>query len=66
MKRGVTENFIDEIYSIPPRKIYPTKKIINNHIDETWNIDLIDMSNSKSSDNKTFSYFFITIDNFSN
>ena len=31
---------IDEIYSKPPRKIYPTNKIKYNHLDEIWIIDL--------------------------
>ena len=26
--------FIDEVYSKPPRKFYPTSKIVYNHIDE--------------------------------
>ena len=43
MKRDSTKIFIDEIYSSPPRKIYPTNKIVTNHIDETWSIDLAEM-----------------------
>ena len=43
MKRDLTKIFIDEIYSSPPRKNYPTNKIVHNHIDEIWSIDLADM-----------------------
>ena len=57
--------FVDEIYSKPPRKNFPTNKIIYNHIDEIWSIDLADMIDYKISNNKGFRYIFIVIDNFS-
>ena len=57
--------FIDEIYSKPPRRNFPTNKIVYNHIDETWSIDLVDMIDYKISNNKGFRYIFIVIDNFS-
>ena len=44
---------------------YPTNKIVNNHIDEIWSIDLADLSDYKTSNNKGFRYIFIIIDNFS-
>ena len=44
MKKDSTKIFIDEIYSSPPKKNYETKKIIYNHIDEIWSIDLADFS----------------------
>ena len=65
MKRDLTKIFIDEIYSKPPRKNYPTNKIIYNHIDEIWSIDLADMIDYKISNNKGFRYIFIVIDNYS-
>ena len=57
--------FIDEIYSKPPLRNYPTNKIIYNHIDEIWSIDLADMVDYKISNNKGYRYKFIIIDNFS-
>ena len=66
MKKDLTKIFIDEIYSTPPRKNYPTNKIIYNHIDEIWSIDLADMIDYKISNNKGFRYIFIIVDNFSN
>ena len=57
--------FIDEIYSTPPRKNFPTNKIVYNHIDEIWSIDLADFSDYKTSNNKGFRYIFFVIDNFS-
>ena len=65
MKRDLTKIFIDEIYSKPPRKNYPTNKIVYNHIDEIWSIDLADMIDYKISNNKGYRYIFIVIDNFS-
>ena len=57
--------FIDEIYSKAPKKNYQTNKIIYNHIDEIWSIDLADFSDYKTSNNKGYRYIFIVIDNFS-
>ena len=57
--------FIDEIYSKPPKKNYPTNKIVYNHINEIWSIDLADFSDYKTSNNKGFRYIFIIVDNFS-
>ena len=65
MKRDSTKIFIDEIYSKPPRKNYPFKKIIYNHIDEIWSIDLADMIDYKTSKIKAIRYIFVIIDNFS-
>ena len=57
--------FIDEIYSKAPKKNYPTNKVIYNHVDEIWSIDLADMIDYKISNNKGFRYILIVIDNFS-
>ena len=64
-KRDLTKIFIDEIYSKPPRKNYPTNKLIYNHLDEIWSIDLADMIDYKISNNIGFRYIFIIVDNFS-
>ena len=65
-KRDLTKIFIDEVYYKAPKKNYPTNKIIYNHLDEIWPIDLADFSEYKTSNNKRFRYIFITFDNFSN
>ena len=65
VKRDLTKFFIDEIYSSPPRKNYPTNKIVYNHLDEIWSIDLADFSDYKTSNNKGYRYIFIIIDNYS-
>ena len=41
-KKDNIRTFIDEIYSKPPKKNYPTNKLLYNQIDETWSIDLAD------------------------
>ena len=50
--RDLSKIFIDEIYSKLSRRNYPTNKIIYNHIDEIWSIDLADMIDYKISNNK--------------
>ena len=64
-KRDLIKTFVDEIYSKPPMRNYPTNKIIYNHTDEIWSIDLADMIDYKISNNKGYRYIFIIIDNFS-
>ena len=54
IKKDLTKLFIDEIYSKPPRRNYSTNKIVYNHIDEIWSIDLADFSDFKTSNNKGF------------
>ena len=56
MKKDLRKIFIDEIYSKPPRANYPTNKIVYNHIDEIWNIDLADKIDYKNSNNKGYRY----------
>ena len=64
-KKDNIKKFIDEIYSKPSVRNYPTNKIIYNHIDEIWSIDLADMIDYKISNNKGYGDIFIIIDNFS-
>ena len=65
-KKNLIKFFIVEIYSKAPEKIYETDKIVFNHVDELWSIDLADMIDYKISNSKGFRYVFIIIDNFSN
>ena len=64
-KKDNIKIFIDEIYSEPPKKNYPSKKILYNHIDEIWSTELADMIDYKISNNKRFRYIFVIIDNYS-
>ena len=65
MKKNLTKIFIDEIYSKPPRRNYPTNKILYDHIDGIWSIDLADMIDYIISNNKGYRCTFILVDNFS-
>ena len=65
MKKDLTKIFVDEIHSSPARRNYPTNRIIYNHIDEIWSIDLMDTSDYNVSTKKGFRYIFVIIDNFS-
>ena len=65
IKKDLTKILIDEIYSTSPKKNYLTNKIIYNHIDETWSINLADMIDYKTTNNKGFRFIFVIIDNFS-
>ena len=52
MKKDLTKTSLDEIYSKPPEKNYETNKLVYNYIDEIWSIDLADMIDYKTSNNK--------------
>ena len=47
VKKDLIKIFIDEIYSKAPMRNYKTNKIIYNHIDEIWSVDLADMIDYK-------------------
>ena len=64
MNRDLTKIFIDETYSKAPKKNYPANKIVYNHLDELWSIDLADRIDYKISNNKGFIHIFTIIDNF--
>ena len=64
-KKDLTKNLIDEVSSKPAKKNYETNKIIYNHIDERWSIDLAGFSDYKLSYNKGFRNIFNIIDKFS-
>ena len=65
MQKVLNKIFIDVIYSAPPKKNYETNKIIYNHIDEIWSIDLVDMIDYKISNKQGFRYIFLKSDSFS-
>ena len=64
VKKNLTKTFIDEVCSKTPKKKNPTNKIICNHIDEIWSIDLAVFSDYNTSNFKGYRYIFIIIDNF--
>ena len=61
-KNGI---FLDETYSKPPLRNYPNNKILYNHIDEIWSIDLAGASvDKKFSNNERYGDKFVIIDFF--
>ena len=65
MKKDLTKIFIDEIYSKPPMRNYPTNKTMIKSIDDTWSSDLLDMNDYGIKNNKGYRYILVVIDNFS-
>ena len=65
MKQDKIKIFVDEIYTSPAKKKYPSNKKVCTHIDEFWSIDLADSSDYKTSNNKGSRYLFKINDNFS-
>ena len=57
--------FIDEIYSKPPKKNYPTNKTDVYHIDDTWSSDALDLKDYGSENNRGYTYVLVVIDIFS-
>ena len=45
---------------------YPTNKVVYNHIEEIWSIDLADFSDCKTSNNEGYRIIVVIIGNFSN
>ena len=57
--------FINEIYSKPPKKFYPTNKTNVYHIDDIWSLDILDLKDYGSENNRGNRYILLVIDNFS-
>ena len=57
--------FINEIYSKPPDKIYPTNKTDVYEIDDIWSLDILDLKYFGPENNTVYRYVLVIIDNFS-
>ena len=57
--------FMNEIYSKPPKKYYPTNKTDVYHIDDIWSLDILDLKDYGPENNRGYRYVLVTIDNFS-
>ena len=57
--------FINEIYSKPPKKNYPTNKTDVYYIDDIWSLDILDLKDYGPENNRGYRYVLVTIDNFS-
>ena len=57
--------FINEIYSKPPKKNYITNKTDVYYIDDIWSLDILDLKDYGSENNRKYRYVLVVIDNFS-
>ena len=57
--------FINEIYSKPPKKYYPTNKTNVYYIDDIWSLDILDLKDYGPENNRGYRYVLVVIDNFS-
>ena len=59
------KRFINQIYSKPPKKYYPTNKTDVYHIDDIWSLDILDLKDYGPENNRGYRYVLVIIDNFS-
>ena len=57
--------FINEIYSKPPKKNYPTNKTDVYYIDDIWSLDILDLKDYGPKNNRGYRYVLVVLDNFS-
>ena len=57
--------FINEIYSKPPKKYYPTNRTDVYYIDDIWSLDILDLKDYGPKNNRGYRYVLVIIDNFS-
>ena len=48
--------FINEIYSKPPKKNYPTNKTDVYYIDDIWSLDILDLKDYGPENNRQYRY----------
>ena len=65
MTQKNTKKFINEIYSKSPKKYYPTNKTDVYHIDDIWSLDILDLKDYGTENNRGYRYVLVTINNFS-
>ena len=60
------KNFINEIYSKPPKKKYAANKTDVYYIDYIWSLDILDLKDYGPENNRVYRYVLVITDNFSN
>ena len=63
MTQTTIKTFINEIYSRPPKKNYPTNKTDVYHFDEIWSLDMLDLIDYGPENNRGHKYVLVIIDN---
>ena len=56
---------IDEIYSKPPKNNYLTNKTDVYHLDDIWNLDILDLKDYGPENIRGYIYILVIINNFS-
>ena len=64
MEKDKVKLFFDEIKSRPPNKNYTSDKIRYTVVDQIWSIDLMNVSDYKTTKTKAFRHIFVIINNF--
>ena len=65
MTQKTIKIFIDEIYSKPPKKIYPTNKTDVYQVDDIWGFDILDVEDYGPENYSGYRYVLVVINNFS-
>ena len=65
MTQKSNKNFINEIYSKPPKKKYLTNKTDAYYFDEIWSLDILDLKDYGRENNKGHRHVLVIIDKFS-
>ena len=65
MTQKAIKIFINENYSKPPKKNYPTNKTDVYHIDDIWSLDILDLEDYGPENDRGYRYVLVIIDNFS-
>ena len=66
MTQKTIKRFIDEIYSKPPKKNYPTYKTDAYHFDDIWSLDILDLKDYGPENIRKYRCVSVIIDKFSN
>ena len=64
MKRKLCKVLIDEIYKKPAHRNYTSNKLIFKSLDDTWSLDVSDLNNYGSQNNRSHRYILVVTDNF--
>ena len=65
MSQKPIETFINEIYSKLHKRYYLRNKTDVYHIDEIWNLDVLDLKDYGPKNIREYRYVLVSIDNFS-
>ena len=65
MTKKSNKIIIDESYSKPPKKNYPTNKTVVYHIDDVWSLDILDLKDYGPQNIKVYTYNLVVFVNFS-